>query len=115
MNFIPALLWAAVIFTLSTGTSVEVPRLSTLLEPDKAAHAAAYFVLAGLFMWGAHRGRGVSFTAAAVVFLLTSLYGIGMECIQYAFFPNRFFEVPDIIANIIGSFSGVLALFFLIK
>ena len=115
MNFIPALLWAALIFTLSTGHAVEVPRFSNLLEPDKLAHAAAYFVLAGLLLWGFHRTTGLSPKAMTVAIMASVLYGIGMECIQYAYFPNRYFEVLDIIANIIGSILGVLGINFLIK
>jgi len=72
-------------------------------------------VLAGLLSWGFYRARGLTFAAMATAILLSSVYGIGIEFVQYAFFPNRFFEVLDIIANIIGSISGVLALYFLVK
>ncbi len=100
---------------LSTGKAVEVPRFSNLLEPDKLGHAAAYFVLAGLLWWGFYRARRLAFATMAIAVLLSSAYGIGIEFVQYTFFPNRFFEVLDIIANIIGSIFGVLALYFLVK
>ena len=115
LNFIPALLWAVLIFTLSTGHSVQVPRFSNLLEPDKLAHAAAYFVLAALLLWGIHRTIGVTPGTMAAAIVISSLYGISMEVIQYTFFPNRLFEILEIIANIIGSILGVLGLNFLIK
>lgn len=115
MNFIPALLWAALIFTLSTGQAVTVPRFSNLLEPDKFAHAAAYFVLAGSLLWGFYRTVGLSPLVLAAAIMVSSLYGISMEVVQYTFFPNRAFEVFDIIANIIGSILGVLGINFLIK
>ena len=38
---------------------------------------------------------------------ISIIYGIGMEVVQYTFFPGRFFEIPDIIANIIGSILGL--------
>lgn len=76
---------------------------------------AAYFVMAALLLWGFHRTIGISPATMTVAILASSLYGIGMEFIQYAFFPNRFFEVLDIIANIIGSVLGVFGLNFLIK
>ena len=115
LNFIPALLWAVLIFILSTGHSVQVPRFSNLLEPDKLAHTAAYFVMAALLLWGFHRTIGVTSATMTGAIVISSLYGISMECVQYTFFPNRFFEVYDIIANIIGSILGVLGLNFLIK
>ncbi|MCB9297846.1 MAG: VanZ family protein [Lewinellaceae bacterium] len=114
-NFIPALLWAALIFTLSTGQAVEVPRFSNILEPDKVGHAAAYFVMSASLLWGFYRTVGISPATMVAAAAASILYGIGMEFIQYAFFPNRFFEVLDIIANIIGSISGIFGLYFLIK
>ena len=115
LNFIPALLWAVLIFSLSTGQAVKVPRFSNILEPDKLAHIAAYCVMAALLFWGFHRTSGVSRATIAAAIVIPALYGISMEFIQYAFFPNRFFEVLDIIANIIGSMLGVFGLYFLIK
>lgn len=115
LNFIPALLWAVLIFTLSTGKSVTVPRFSNLLEPDKLAHVAAYFVMAALLLWGFYRTAGISSATMTAAIVISALYGISMEFVQYAFFPNRHFEFLDIIANIIGSFLGVLGLNFLIK
>ena len=115
LNFIPALLWAALIFWLSTGEPVEVPRFSSIIEPDKLEHAAAYLVLSALLLWGFYRTSGASPVAMAIAMMASILYGISMEIVQYAFFPNRFFEVFDIIANIIGSILGVLGLNFLIK
>ena len=38
-----------------------------------------------------------------------NIYGVMMEIDAiYSFFPGRYFEVLDIIANIIGSFVGLL-------
>ena len=42
------------------------------------------------------------------VFLACTIYGILMEGMQYAFFPGRYFEVLDIIANIIGAIIGLI-------
>ena len=38
--------------------------------------------------------------------LLSSIFGICMELMQYYFFPGRYFEYLDIIANIIGAICG---------
>jgi VanZ family protein len=109
--FLPALTWAAVILFLSTGNSIQAPRLTNLLEPDKLAHAAAYFVLTACIIWGFWWTGTANITKAAIATALSSLYGAGMELIQFGFFPNRYFEVYDIIANIIGA----LICFFVFK
>lgn len=92
-----------------------MPRFSNILEPDKVGHAAAYFVMSASLLWGFYRTVGISPATMVAAAAASILYGIGMEFIQYAFFPNRFFEVLDIIANIIGSISGIFGLYFLIK
>lgn len=45
---------------------------------------------------------------------LCSVYGLFMEILQFTFFPGRYFEVLDIIANIIGSFAGLFVFKFFI-
>jgi len=113
--FLPALMWAAVILFLSTGKSIQAPSLTNLLEPDKLAHAAAYFVLAALLSWGFWRVSGLRNKLVWASAIISTLYGIGMEIIQYSFFPNRYFEVYDIIANIIGALICILVSKFIIK
>ena len=39
--------------------------------------------------------------------IISILYGISIEVIQFTFFPGRYFENLDILANIIGSFTGL--------
>lgn len=40
--------------------------------------------------------------------IISTTYGIGMEVVQYTFFPGRYFEFWDIVANISGAFAGVI-------
>ncbi len=95
--------WAVVILVLSTMPGKQLPRIDWLMTPDKFGHAVVYGILAaGLFF---------SFQRAYILpFILASAYGIGMEIIQYAFFPDRYFEIWDIVANIIGAFLALLIL-----
>jgi len=44
--------------------------------------------------------------------LLSICYGILMENLQYALNAGRHFDYFDIIANIIGAFTGVLLFYF---
>ncbi|MCB0621884.1 MAG: VanZ family protein [Saprospiraceae bacterium] len=98
---LPALLWSGVIAWLSTGPGVSVPEdWRDLLAWDKLGHLTAYGIQTWLLLWGTHKigiDRPLGVVAASAIF------GIAMETIQFAFFPNRYFEVLDIIANIIGS------------
>lgn len=107
--FLPALMWAAVIFALSTGNAVQPPRLTDLLEPDKVAHVGAYGLLGLLLLWGTKRTYGLSGYNILFIILLASLYGAAMEWVQWQFYPSRYFEVYDIIANCVGaSLSGLV-------
>ncbi|MEM1320203.1 MAG: VanZ family protein [Bacteroidota bacterium] len=102
-------------------TGVNLPeQFWDILSWDKLAHAVVYALQCGLILWGGHRNKAATTLDQRVVIaalLISIAYGILMEVIQYGFFPNRFFEVQDIIANIIGSFIGlyVYRRYFLIK
>ncbi len=101
-------MWAATIGYLSTRGQVQAPVLTAWLEPDKLAHAVAYFLLSALLL---PLFRAASFSGAlafAGAFVVSSAYGAVLEWVQYWYFPDRFFEVPDIIANISGSLLGCL-------
>ncbi len=81
---------------------VQLPKIEWLMTPDKFGHAAVYGIFtlllfkSGQFFFETTRKN--SFFAAGIAIL----YGIGMELVQYAFFPHRYFEYLDIVANIIG-------------
>ena len=83
---------------------------------DKIGHFGIYGIFTFLLLLGfifptsKWKEKGVQIALSISIF-----YGIGMEVIQYAFFPGRYFEYLDIIANIIGSFTGLLFFNFLIK
>ena len=74
---------------------------------DKLGHFTVYGILSASILWGMHKnswelcGKNV-----AIAILLSSVFGITMELMQYYFFPGRYFEYLDIIANIIGAICG---------
>jgi len=95
----------AIVFILSVVSGKNLPSVA-IVGIDKVAHIICYALLS--FLW-----MGVllntSLTRSKAIFyaiFISAVYGIVMEMIQYGFFPHRSFEVPDIIANIIGSFIG---------
>ncbi|MEZ4988491.1 MAG: VanZ family protein [Saprospiraceae bacterium] len=100
-------LWAIIIFVLSTLPGKQLPQVTWLSSPDKWAHAFVYGVLATgiLLSWSPNLHLKKRYQLA---FLLASLYGISMEIVQFTFFPGRYFEVWDIVANITGAFVALL-------
>ncbi len=114
--YIPALLWGLTILTLSIVSGVRLPRLAeSIIGTDKLAHAAAYCVFCTLLLYGFRRNEMPFRRAALLAVCIGSGYGLLMECLQYQFFPHRYFEVWDIVANIIGSLLSVLVSYFFIK
>ncbi|HMQ49210.1 MAG TPA: VanZ family protein [Saprospiraceae bacterium] len=98
------------ILVLSLGRGIQLPPLNNnWVGPDKLAHAGAYFVLSALFIYGFFVLKKLSWKISILVVIGGALYGFLLEMAQFAFFPHRFFEFFDIIANIIGSI-GSLAL-----
>ena len=82
-----------------------------LVSIDKIGHAVVYailtlLILRGYFTKNAKQVLAVSILISAVI--ISSVYGVMMEVMQFSFFPGRFFEVLDIIANIIGSIIGLI-------
>ena len=110
--YLPAAVCACLIFYLSTRASVSIPfSWSDILAGDKIGHAIAYGSLTLAVLWGLRKDRGLSTSRGFNwVVVVCSAYGILLEVIQYSFFPNRYFEVLDILANIIGSLIGLIHL-----
>ena len=115
-SFIPSILWSIFILVLSTIPSINLPETFwDLLAPDKFGHAIVYGILTILILNGLVKKKISNSKAMLMAVRLASLYGILMELIQFSFFPGRYFEILDIIANIIGSFGSLFVFHFFIK
>jgi len=90
--------WAIVIFLLSVAPSEQLPDIDWAAAPDKWAHALVYGILAMLI----YCSTGHKWAAPG----LSTAYGIIMEVVQYAFFPGRYFEIWDALANFIGAIAA---------
>jgi VanZ family protein len=102
----PALIWAAVIFALSSLSSGRVPTLPG--QTDKLVHGAVYAILGALCF------RAITMTwtwphrpAVAIATLLALLYGITDE-IHQTFTPGRTPDWRDALADMIGGLVGAL-------
>ena len=110
-----ALVWALVILILSVVPGETLPKVGwrAVIHFDKIAHAVVYAILALAMSWSIMKRKQFSIKTAAVIVLICSLYGILLEMVQHSFLSDRFFEIPDIIANIIGSIIGAGFVFFI--
>jgi len=107
----PAALWLAVVTFLSVTPNVQLPKIE-LFSADKLAHAGAYALLAWFLAWGVWKlkKRAATPIELFLIFCIATLYGMLMEWLQGTFFPNRFFEYDDMLANAAGAFlAGMVA------
>lgn len=111
--FVPATLWAILIFGLSVAPNDKMPKFSWtgILTIDKLGHLVFYFILSLLLIIGfrtLNKKQIFGMTIGVLSGLIASTFGGILEVVQYLFSPSRYFEVLDFIANIIGAFSAVL-------
>ena len=98
----PALLWAGVIFWLSSQSELPSTRVS-IPGFDKVLHVGAYGLLTALMLWG---DRGPTGVRALLWATLASVYGISDEFHQ-SFIPSRNVEFWDVVADATGAFVVV--------
>lgn len=109
--FFPAVIWGLIILYLSSGSSIQLPpSIWDIIAVDKVGHLVFYGIFAYLIALGFYKEQSEKISKKALIIscLISSIYGICLEFIQYSLFPNRYFEILDIIANISGSLIGIL-------
>lgn len=119
-HWIPAILYAALIFVLSSIPGDGLPVIPFGLDflpawiarhPDKIIHAIEYGILGWLCLHAVARGSPLRFPAAALAaLLLASAYGASDEWHQ-GFVPNRRCDVGDWMADTTGSLLAILILY----
>ena len=105
--YLPALLWLLFITGLSVMPGVQLPAFH-LFSADKLAHAVVYGFLTWILLRAYTRTRQapLSFGKEIIVLCLSTIYGVFMEFVQFAFIPGRFYEYDDMLANAFGSVMG---------
>ncbi|MHA4808021.1 VanZ family protein [Flavitalea flava] len=108
-SIIYPVLWTLVIGILLSLPGSVLPQESDFSIPqfDKIIHISLFggFV----FLWGLYLSSKPITTPRKLlrlfflIFILGSIYGIGMEYVQKYFIPNRDFDLADIIADLIGA------------
>lgn len=92
---------------LSTVLSVPI-QVEGVSYLDKLEHAFAYGVLVFSMLYGMYKSRRTVARIWPLVVITASFYGVLLEWVQYTFFPDRYFEWLDAIANVSGSLLGGL-------
>lgn len=101
----PALLWAGLLFYMSSRALPEAPPGS-----DKIAHFCAYALLSALLLRALHRGAGpVRAPLALTAVALATLYGVSDELHQ-SFVPGRDASVLDVCADFAGAATAAVVL-----
>jgi VanZ family protein len=108
LRWAPALVWAAVIFTLSSIAALPAPPGGFT---DKHAHFATYAVLAALIVWALtdRAPARTTWTVAAAAVGLASLYGASDEWHQ-SFVPGREVSTLDWAADTAGAVMAAAGL-----
>lgn len=107
--YLPAFIWAIIILYLSATATPQIEINFLLFDPDKINHFAAYALLSVLMSWGIWKTEKVfKRKVLLIVLVISSTYGVLMEIMQYLFFPNRYFDYGDMLANILGSIIGII-------
>ncbi len=109
-NFSLPVIWAVILIYLSSTTGLNLPDMN-LMQPDKFFHAGAYglFTLLILRSYYLYNGKQkvTWMPQVLIAFLVSSGWGFLMELMQHNFFPGRFFDYMDEIANIIGTILSI--------
>lgn len=116
--FAPAIAWAIFIMILCATPSSQIKAFTwdSLFNFDKLAHFSVFAILSALMTYGVWKnGVQLSFILVLIIISIASLYGLTIEILQGSVFKERYFEILDIIANIIGSIVGAIAFTFFKK
>jgi len=84
-----------------------------LLTKDKLLHFVSYFVLTcGYLLY--FKFHEIS-TQYKVSFVLSLVFGVLMECLQYLIGDGRIFDLSDILSNSIGSLLATLIFMIILR
>ena len=108
-----AVLWAGLIFYLSSQPSIETPALFP--GQDKLFHLIAFGIL-GFLAMGTRQASQQGYSTRQVwrVVFAVMLYGILDEFHQY-FVPGRSADDYDVLADAIGGLLGAWAMYWLVR
>ena len=112
--YVPLTIYWLVLFT---ATTIPVERLPSVGFGDKVNHFLAYFVLAVLIYLALiyQRKSKFLFEKAAIVTIVIGLFYGAVDELHQMLVPGRYAEIMDWVADALGTFAGVLIVYFLIN
>lgn len=108
LYWIPALLWAGVIFAFSAQKGSTIP--GPLAKLSVEGHFTLYAIF-GALLWFALGGRSAGWRGVVLAIVIASAYGITDEFHQ-SFVPQRTPDPFDWLTDTIGAAVGALAAFY---
>ena len=115
------IIWMLFILVASLISGNKLPSIS-ISHIDKIGHLVCYAILAFLLLGTFRRARFFPTinndnhkdtkpfkTPLNYTLIIAISYGVIIEILQGTLFLHRNFEIPDIIANIIGAFIGIIS------
>lgn len=109
--WLPAVIWAAIIFSFSAHTAITVSTTKTIdFVVKKTAHFSEYFILSALIyraLYGTTKTRGLNLLLLTLT--LTVLYAVTDEFHQ-SFVPGREPRIWDVIIDGVGSVAALTIL-----
>jgi VanZ family protein len=105
IRYVLAIVLTVITITLSVLPADNLSQTGFINIPfgDKISHAIAYLSLG--FSWSLACDKQKYSQIKVLLFLF--LLGLGLEMTQFYFLSGRYFEIFDIIANIIGAIGGI--------
>ncbi|SKB97816.1 VanZ like family protein [Parapedobacter luteus] len=111
-HYIWAILWAVVILVLCGMPSENIDDIPKFPGIDKLVHTGFFFVFTVLLYYGAIRKTGTSkpsWNISIRVVVLSSLFALLTEYLQWKIFTYRSAEPWDLFADTVGTGMGVFA------
>jgi VanZ family protein len=106
-----ALIWTCSILLLCLEPARELPKIE-INNVDKLAHFVFHFVFVILwYLYFNSNAKIANYKAPVILFIVSVVFGIVIECSQQAFTTSRKGDVLDVISNISGAFSALILIF----
>ncbi len=111
--WLPALIWAALIFCLSHQS--RLPALGYGVS-DSMVHLGEYFIFSLTLVWGSTSGfkRAMGTQESGLILLIAVLYGFSDEYHQ-SFILGRNSTIEDVVADGLGALMGVFGSWFVLS
>lgn len=114
LNYWKSIIWTIVILMATTIPSNSIPKDLLLNIPhfDKLVHFGLFFILATFLLSESNKLRkqeGLTRYAILVAIIVSTIYGLIIELVQYLFLPSRSGSLYDFVANVLGALAAIAA------